>query len=149
MHFLGLTKRLPLPVGNKSLDRHLLNSWSTHCQNSTVNLRTELSIHLGRAMQTSGKTIETSVKKAIVIGGGIGGLTFARACVDAGIEVELYEKRQLDGMLSGPGGIFIQRNAMGIYKLLWGGKIYQLLYERGGKILSGGFSSKKSSSSVY
>ncbi|WP_424099309.1 FAD-dependent monooxygenase [Moorena producens] len=94
-------------------------------------------------MQTSGKAIETSVKKVIVIGGGIGGLTFARACLDAGIEVELYEKRQLDGMLSGPGGIFIQRNAMGVYKLLWGGKIYQHLYQQGGRILNGGFSSKK------
>ncbi|KST69412.1 FAD-dependent monooxygenase [Mastigocoleus testarum] len=94
-------------------------------------------------MQISEKVVETSVKKAIVIGGGIAGLTFARACLDMGIEVELYEKRQLDEMLSGPGGIFIQRNAMRVYKLLWEGRIYQRLYEQGGKILSGGFSSKK------
>ncbi len=94
-------------------------------------------------METSGKAIETSVKKVIVIGGGIGGLTFARACLDVGIEVELYEKRQLDGMLSGPGGIFIQRNAMRVYKLLWGGKIYERLYQQGGTILNGGFFSKK------
>jgi len=52
-----------------------------------------------------------SVSKVIIIGGGIGGLTLARACLDAGIAVELYEKRGLDVMLSGPGGIFIQRNA--------------------------------------
>lgn len=94
-------------------------------------------------MQTSEKVINTSAKKVIVIGGGIAGLTFARACLDAGIEVELYEKRQLSEMLSGPGGIFIQRNAMRVYKLLWEGKIYQNLYEQGGKILSGGFFSKK------
>ncbi|BDM83780.1 NAD(P)-binding protein [Acaryochloris marina] len=55
--------------------------------------------------------------KIIVIGGGIGGLTLARACLDAGIEVELYEKRPLDEMLSGPGGIFIQTNAL---RGLWG-----------------------------
>jgi 2-polyprenyl-6-methoxyphenol hydroxylase-like FAD-dependent oxidoreductase len=57
--------------------------------------------------------------KVIVIGGGIGGLTLARACLDVGIEVEVYEKRSLSDMLSGPGGIFIQRNAMQVYKLLY------------------------------
>lgn len=80
--------------------------------------------------------------KAIVIGGGIAGLTFARACLDAGIEVEVYEKRNFDSMLSGPGGIFIQQNAMQVYQLLWGGKIKERLYEQGGKILTGGFFSK-------
>ncbi len=30
-----------------------------------------------------------SISKVIIIGGGIGGLTLARACLDAGIAVEL------------------------------------------------------------
>ncbi|BCL37975.1 hypothetical protein NSMS1_44220 [Nostoc sp. MS1] len=77
-----------------------------------------------------------------MIGGGIGGLTLARACLDANIEVEVYEKRPLNTMLSGPGGIFIQRNAIRIYQLLDSGKIYQRFYSQGGKILKGGFSSK-------
>ena len=93
-------------------------------------------------MQTTGKAIKPSVSKVIVIGGGIGGLTLAHACIDAGISVELYEKRQLDAMLRGPGGIFIQRNAMRVYKLLCSGKIYKRFYEQGGKILKGGFFSK-------
>lgn len=93
-------------------------------------------------MQTFKKAVKPLVSKVIVIGGGIGGLTLACACLDAGIEVELYEKRQLDAMLSGPGGIFIQQNAMRVYKLLRSGKIYQRFYEEGGKILDGGFFSK-------
>ncbi len=46
-------------------------------------------------MQTLEKASKFSVSKVIVIGGGIGGLTLARACLDVGIEVEVYEKRQL------------------------------------------------------
>ena len=80
--------------------------------------------------------------KALVIGGGIAGLTCARACLDAGIAVELYEKRPLESMLSGPGGIFIQRNAMAVYELLWEGKIRKQLYQQGAKILQGGFFSQ-------
>jgi 2-polyprenyl-6-methoxyphenol hydroxylase-like FAD-dependent oxidoreductase len=80
--------------------------------------------------------------KVIVIGGGIGGLTLARVCLDAGIQVEVYEKRSLPEMLSGPGGIFIQRNAMRIYQLLWDGQIYDRFYEQGGIIRAGGFFSK-------
>jgi len=34
-----------------------------------------------------------SISKVIIIGGGIGGLTLARACLDAGIAVELYLRR--------------------------------------------------------
>ncbi|RCJ39075.1 zeaxanthin epoxidase [Nostoc minutum NIES-26] len=93
-------------------------------------------------MQISAKAIKPLVSKVIVIGGGIGGLTLARACLDANIEVELYEKRQLDAMLSGAGGIFIQRNAIRVYKLLWLEKIYQRFYAQGGKIFKGGFKSK-------
>ncbi|WP_071192367.1 FAD-dependent monooxygenase [Trichormus sp. NMC-1] len=93
-------------------------------------------------MRTSEKTSKSSVSKVIVIGGGIGGLTLARACLDANIEVELYEKRQLDAMLSGSGGIFIQRNAVRVYQLLWLGKIYQRFYLEGGQIIKGGFFSK-------
>jgi len=93
-------------------------------------------------MQTTPNTIKSSVSKVIAVGGGIAGLTFARACLDVGIEVELYEKRHLDSMLSGPGGIFIQTNAMRVYKLLWDGKIYNRFYEQGGKIKKGGFFSK-------
>lgn len=80
--------------------------------------------------------------KVIIIGGGIGGLTLARACLDAGIQVEVYEKRSLPEMLSGPGGIFIQWNAMRVYQLLWDGQIYERLYQQGGTILEGGFFSK-------
>ncbi len=39
-----------------------------------------------------------------MVGGGIGGLTLARACLDAGVQVAVYEKRSLNEMLSGPGG---------------------------------------------
>ena len=82
------------------------------------------------------------MQKVIIIGGGIGGLTLARACLDVGIEVELYEKRSLTEMLSGSGGIFIQRNAMRVYQLLWDGKISDRFSQQGGAILSGGFLSK-------
>ena len=80
--------------------------------------------------------------KIIVIGGGIGGLTLARACLDVGIAVELYEKRPLDEMLSGPGGIFIQTNALRVYKLLWEGRLWHQFYQQGGTIRTGGFFSK-------
>jgi 2-polyprenyl-6-methoxyphenol hydroxylase-like FAD-dependent oxidoreductase len=81
--------------------------------------------------------------KVIIIGGGIAGLTCARACLDAGMEVEVYEKRDLESMIFGPGGIFIQQNAMRVYDLLWQGKIRESLYREGAKILKGGFFSKK------
>ncbi|NES70830.1 MAG: NAD(P)-binding protein, partial [Okeania sp. SIO2D1] len=80
--------------------------------------------------------------KLVIIGGGIGGLTLARACLDRGLEVEVYEKRSLPEMLSGPGGIFIQRNAMHVYKLLWDRQISDRLYQQGGIIREGGFFSK-------
>jgi len=82
------------------------------------------------------------MRKVIIIGGGIGGLTLARTCLDAGIQAEVYEKRSLPEMLSGPGGIFIQQNAMRVYQLLWGGKIYDRFYQQGGIIREGGFFSK-------
>lgn len=85
---------------------------------------------------------QVAVSKVIVVGGGIGGLTCARACIDAGLEVELYERRTLDAMLSGPGGIFIQRNALRVYELLANGALYKELYEQGGTILAGGFFSQ-------
>ena len=81
--------------------------------------------------------------KVIIIGGGIGGLTLARACLDVGIQAEVYEKRSLSEMLSGPGGIFIQRNALQVYHLLWGGQISDRFYQQGGTIREGGFFSKK------
>ena len=93
-------------------------------------------------MQTIEKASKPSVSKVIVIGGGIGGLTLARACLDVGIEVEVYEKRQQIDMLSGPGGIFIQRNAMRVYDQLLSGEISKRFYSQGGKILKGGFFSK-------
>jgi 2-polyprenyl-6-methoxyphenol hydroxylase-like FAD-dependent oxidoreductase len=80
--------------------------------------------------------------KIIIIGGGIGGLTLARACLDVGIQVEVYEKRSLHDMLSGPGGIFIQRNAVRVYQQLWDGQIYDLFYQQGGIIREGGFFSQ-------
>jgi 2-polyprenyl-6-methoxyphenol hydroxylase-like FAD-dependent oxidoreductase len=79
--------------------------------------------------------------KVIIIGGGIAGLTCARACLDAGLEVRLYERRSLEGMLSGPGGIFIQRNAMRVYQLL---DLSDRLYQQGGKVLRGGFFNQQS-----
>lgn len=39
--------------------------------------------------------------KAVIIGGGVAGLTAARAFLDAGLDVEVYEKRSQEGMLSG------------------------------------------------
>ncbi|MCL1472338.1 FAD-dependent monooxygenase [Argonema antarcticum] len=89
------------------------------------------------------KATKQEALKAIIIGGGIGGLTCAIACLDMGMQVELYEKRDLDSMLSGPGGIFIQRNAMRVYELLWEGRIRSQLYQQGAKILKGGFFSKQ------
>ncbi|MEM9089309.1 MAG: FAD-dependent monooxygenase [Cyanobacteria bacterium P01_F01_bin.53] len=80
--------------------------------------------------------------KAIVIGGGIGGLTLARACLDRGIDVELYEKRSRNEMLSGRGGIFMQRNALRVFKLLWDGQILERFGQQGGSILKGGFFNK-------
>lgn len=82
------------------------------------------------------------MQKVIIIGGGIGGLTLARACLDLDIQAEVYEKRSLHEMMSGPGGIFIQRNAMRVYQLLWGGKIYDRFYQQGGTIRGGGFFNK-------
>ena len=82
------------------------------------------------------------ILKVIIIGGGIGGLSCARAFLDEGLEVELYEKRSQDQMLSGPGGIQIQKNAMRIYELLGQGVIKNKLYDKGGKILRGGFFNK-------
>lgn len=79
----------------------------------------------------------------VIIGAGIGGLTLARACLDAGIAVEVYEKRPLHELLAGPGAIFIQLNAMRVYQLLWDGRIYERLYQQGGTIREGGFFSKQ------
>jgi 2-polyprenyl-6-methoxyphenol hydroxylase-like FAD-dependent oxidoreductase len=90
----------------------------------------------------------TSVSKVIIIGGGIGGLTLARACLDVGIAVELYEKRGLDVMLSGPGGIFIQRNALRVYKLLQSGQIYQRFYIREARSSKVGFLTNKANPST-
>ena len=59
---------------------------------STANALAYNSVNSGLvAMQTLEKASKPSVSKAIVIGGGIGGLTLARACLDVGIEVEVYE----------------------------------------------------------
>ncbi|CAD5927498.1 Zeaxanthin epoxidase, chloroplastic [Planktothrix tepida] len=80
--------------------------------------------------------------KVIIIGGGMGGLTLAHACLHQGISVELYDKRDLKAMLSGPGGIFIQHNALRVYKLLNSGQLSQRFYQQGGKILKGGFFSQ-------
>ncbi len=79
---------------------------------------------------------QSAAKKIIIIGGGIGGLTCAKSCLDAGFAVKLYEKRSLDLMLSGPGGIFVQRNAMKVYERMG---LREALYQRGGRILKGGF----------
>ena len=54
----------------------------------------------------------------------------------------IYEKRSLEQMLSGPGGIQIQKNAMRVYELLGQGVIKNKLYEKGGNILKGGFFNK-------
>lgn len=43
--------------------------------------------------------------KVCIIGGGPGGLTAARALLDAGAQVQVFERRSLEGMLNGePGG---------------------------------------------
>jgi 2-polyprenyl-6-methoxyphenol hydroxylase-like FAD-dependent oxidoreductase len=77
--------------------------------------------------------------RIIVAGGGIGGLTAARALLDAGMEVVVLERRDLTGMRGGPGGIFIQKNAMRVFEALDGGSVARRLYEEGGKVLDGGF----------
>ena len=82
----------------------------------------------------------SATKKIIIIGGGIGGLTCAKACLAAGFDVTVYEKRAINAMLSGPGGIFIQRNAMKVYDRLG---LRDSLYHKGGKILKGGFLNSK------
>ncbi|MDJ1182292.1 FAD-dependent oxidoreductase [Roseofilum casamattae] len=78
----------------------------------------------------------TSSVKIIIIGGGIAGLTCAIAALQAGLEVQVYEKRTLEGMLSGPGGIFIQRNAIAVYQKLG---LDREIYAGGGTITKGGF----------
>jgi 2-polyprenyl-6-methoxyphenol hydroxylase-like FAD-dependent oxidoreductase len=88
------------------------------------------------------EAVGASLLKVIIIGGGIGGLTLARACLDVGIAVELYEKRTLNEMLSGPGGIFIQQNALRVYQLLWQGQLCDRFYQQGGTIRKGGFFSQ-------
>lgn len=70
------------------------------------------------------------MQKVIIIGGGIGRLMLARDCLERGIPAEVYEKRSLPEMLSGSGGIFIQRNAMRLYQLL-GRQIYDRCYHQG------------------
>jgi 2-polyprenyl-6-methoxyphenol hydroxylase-like FAD-dependent oxidoreductase len=77
--------------------------------------------------------------KVLVVGGGIGGLTAARALLDVGFEVSVLERRPLAGMLSGPGGIFIQKNAMRVMEVLDEGRIAKRLYAEGGTVLDGGF----------
>jgi 2-polyprenyl-6-methoxyphenol hydroxylase-like FAD-dependent oxidoreductase len=77
--------------------------------------------------------------RVLIVGGGIGGLTAARALLDAGLEASVIERRGLDRMLSGPGGIFIQKNAMRVFEKLCGGDLARRLYEEGGPVLDGGF----------
>jgi 2-polyprenyl-6-methoxyphenol hydroxylase-like FAD-dependent oxidoreductase len=59
--------------------------------------------------------------RVLIVGGGIGGLTAARALLDAGLPASVIERRGASGMLSGPGGIFIQKNAMRVFEKLDGG----------------------------
>jgi 2-polyprenyl-6-methoxyphenol hydroxylase-like FAD-dependent oxidoreductase len=75
----------------------------------------------------------------IIVGGGIGGLTAARALLDAGCAVTVIERRALESMLGGPGGIFIQKNAMRVFEQLAGGVVAKRLMEEGGPVLDGGF----------
>lgn len=39
--------------------------------------------------------------KAVVIGGGVAGMATARALLDAGAQVRVFERRSLDEMLAG------------------------------------------------
>ena len=75
----------------------------------------------------------------LIIGGGIGGLTLAHFVRKAGWSPVVIEKRSLDEMLSGPGGIFIQLNGLSALQQLDDGRLAQELYRIGGSVLTGGF----------
>jgi len=85
--------------------------------------------------------------KIIIAGGGIGGLTLASALraapFESPVQVTVLERRSLDGMLSGPGGIFIQKNAMRVFETLGDGRLARQLYAAGGLVLCGGFFSQR------
>lgn len=58
--------------------------------------------------------------RAVVVGGGVAGLTAARSLLDAGAQVSLYERRDKAEMLSGPAGLALQPNAMSALRILSG-----------------------------
>ena len=78
----------------------------------------------------------------LIIGGGIGGLTLAHFVRKAGWTPLVIEKRSLDEMLSGPGGIFIQLNGLSALEQIDGGRLTEALYRQGGSVLTGGFHRK-------
>lgn len=58
--------------------------------------------------------------RVLIIGGGIAGLAAARAMLDAGADVAVFERRSLDEMLSGPSGLGVGMNAMRALAMLSG-----------------------------
>lgn len=80
----------------------------------------------------------TGPLRVVIAGGGIAGLTFARLCLGAGMQPIVLERRPLEDMLSGPGGIFIQANAMSVYRERDPG-LMERMYTHGGRVLAGGF----------
>jgi heterodisulfide reductase subunit A-like polyferredoxin len=62
---------------------------------------------------------QNCIEKVIIIGGGIGGLTLERACLDAGVEVTVYEKRSLLEMRSERADLFAGSRPIGTCCLKW------------------------------
>mmetsp|Transcript_5589 Transcript_5589/g.10669 ORF Transcript_5589/g.10669 Transcript_5589/m.10669 type:complete len:308 (-) Transcript_5589:807-1730(-) len=56
--------------------------------------------------------------KVGVVGGSIAGLVAARALLDVGCDVEVFEMNSLENLLVGPGCFLLQRNALRVLKLL-------------------------------
>ena len=74
--------------------------------------------------------------RVLIAGGGIGGLTAAIALEARGHDVVVLERRSEEEMLAGPGGIFIQLNAMRVFDLLG---LAEDTYGAGGRVGRGGF----------
>ncbi|MBN93482.1 MAG: zeaxanthin epoxidase [Deltaproteobacteria bacterium] len=76
---------------------------------------------------------------ALIIGGGVAGLTLAHLVRQAGWTPILIEKRPLYEMLSGAGGVFLRQNGLSILKQIDDGRLAAELCRQGAPVLHGGF----------